>query len=398
MKSLAVSLSDSVIQKHASGSGVTELRDLRSPLVLRFQRKNEKATWYLVQYEKRVKKRYRLGYWPVLKTKDVQSMIAEKLKSIFAGDFVSADRFEFVSELLIWYRDRCIAESFKASNRKKTIISHINHHLIPKVGKFRISEINKQTIDEYFFLPLQANGLKASTIKNLFYTLKPAFKRALNLSYISQNPMSNVVFGQHVTKRIKPKECALQITDRAHLLQSLLAQPDSRRLFLLFMLLYGTRIGETRSLKWEHIKLPERRIIIPAALTKTDDSHVLPITEQAYQLLISHRLNQGENAEFLFSIAGHQISESQAQYLVRVASGGDWSAHDLRKIARSCWAELGIDYWVSERLLNHKQKGLDAVYIKAGAYEVKMEALNKYHSWLFGCRHYAGIAAAADDC
>lgn len=382
-KSVAVQLTDSLIAKQMADVTVSELRDLRSPLALRIQKNRAKATWYLVQYEKGQKCRFRLGYWPFLKTKDAQSMVAEKLKTILAGEFAAADRFESVRELLIWYRDRCVAEKFKATNRKKTIISHINHHLIPKVGKFQIGQISKQIIDEHFFLPLQAEGLKASTIKNLFYTLKPAFKRAVSLGYISQNPMSDIIFGQHITKRIKPKECALQVTDCPELFKSLLGQPQSRRMFLLFMLLYGTRIGETRCLKWEHIKFAERRIVIPAELTKTEDSHVLPITDQALLLLNEHRATSKSSSEYLFTFVGRQLTETQAQFLVRSASESEWSAHDLRKVARSSWAELGIDYWVSERLLNHKQKGLDAVYIKANAYEVKLAALKTYHDWLF---------------
>jgi integrase len=87
-------------------------------------------------------------------------------------------------------------------------------------------------------------------------------------------------------------------------------------------------------------------------------------------------------------------SDSDADKLIRIASKGKFSAHDLRKFARSCWATIGIDYWVSERLLNHKQKGLDAVYIKADALDVKHAALTQYHQWLKGrvtCGHYAGI-------
>ncbi len=394
-KSVAVQITDSLITKQLADLAVTELRDLRSPLMLRIQKNRTKATWYLVQYEKGQKQRYRLGYWPFLKTKDAQSMVAEKLKLISVGEFSAADRLMSVRELLVWYRDRCVAEKFKATNRKKTIISHINHHLLPKLGSFSIGEINKQIIDEHFFLPLQAEGLKASTIKNLFYTLKPAFKRAVSLGYISHNPMSDIIFGQHITKRIKPKECALQVTDCPDLLKSLLSQPQSRRMFLLFMLLYGTRIGETRSLKWDHIKLAERRIVIPAELTKTEDSHVLPITEQAFLLLNEHKTTTPPSSEYLFTFSGRQLTETRAQFLVRSASESEWSAHDLRKVARSSWAELGIDYWVSERLLNHKQKGLDAVYIKADAYEVKLAALKTYHDWLFssGIKQAQEVAA-----
>lgn len=257
MRSLAVAITDTAIKNHAADVEVGELRDHRHPLLLRFQKSRNKATWYVVRYEQGKKKRYRLGYWPTLKTRDAQELVVDAIKKLVKGEFVAADKFDNVCQLLTWYRDRCMAESFKANNRKKAIISHIDHHLIPKLGDIRLCEINKQCIDERFFLPLQANGLKVSTIKHMFYTLKPAFKRALNLGYISSNPMSDVVFGQHVTKRIKPKECALLITDKALLVEGILSQPILNRTFMMIMLMFGTRIGETRNLKWAHVHLDE---------------------------------------------------------------------------------------------------------------------------------------------
>ena len=390
MQSVALTISDAAINRHAADVAVGELRDHKSPLVLRFHKARNKATWYVVRYEQRTKKRYRLGYWPTLKTKDAQQLAPEVIKNIVKGEFVAADKFNTVGQLLRWYLDRCMAEKFKASSRKKSLASHINYHLLPKLGHLKISEVNKQVIDELFFLPVQADGLKASTIKNMFYTLKPAFKRAHNLGYIGHNPMSEVVFGQHVTKRIKPKECQLQITDREQLLSSIEQCTLVKRMFALFMLMFGTRIGETRRLLWSRVQLAERRIVIPAELTKTEESHVLPITDAAYSYLSQYEAAcRKAHSVYLFEHHGHDLSAAQAQSWVRGISAGKWSAHDLRKFARSSWAELGIDYWVGERLVNHKPKGLDAVYIKAGAYEVKLAALEKYHNWLFLSRHSA---------
>lgn len=62
-----------------------------------------------------------------------------------------------------------------------------------------------------------------------------------------------------------------------------------------------------------------------------------------------------------------------------------WSAHDLRKRARSIWAELGVDYIVAESLLNHSGSALDEAYIYAHMAENKREALQTYHDWLNSC-------------
>ena len=41
-----------------------------------------------------------------------------------------------------------------------------------------------------------------------------------------------------------------------------------------------------------------------------------------------------------------------------------------------------MDYIVGERLLNHKLKNLDEVYIHTTMQAQKREALEKYHAWL----------------
>ena len=393
MQSLSVVISDAAITRHAADADVGELRDQRHPLAFRFHKSRQKGTWYLVRYEKGKKIRHRLGYWPTLKTRDTVSMVPDSLQRLNRGEVVAADRFDTVGELLAWYRDRCQAEKFKARSRKRAIKSHMDCHLIPKLGSIRLCELNKKLIDEKLFLPLQAESLKASTIKHMFYTLKPAFKRAADLGYITRNPMIGIVFGEHVTKRIKPKEAKLHVSDRDQVIEQLFNQPNPLRMFLLFMIMFGTRIGETRNLQWSHIQLKERRIVIPAELTKTEDSHVLPITDAVFELLTEYQQHFGGRSGYLFEHRGHLLTESQAQKWVRQLGKGNWSAHDLRKFARSSWAELGVDYWVGERLLNHKPKGLDAVYIKAGAIDVKLAALDMYHNWLFSCRHSAGSDA-----
>ena len=80
---------------------------------------------------------------------------------------------------------------------------------------------------------------------------------------------------------------------------------------------------------------------------------------------------------------------------------GEWSSHDLRKVARTQWMDLGIDYLVGEMLLNHAMKDLDATYIHTTAEGMKRKALETWHQHLdchgFTALHggtYPGQAAA----
>ncbi|MCD9529581.1 hypothetical protein [Photobacterium carnosum] len=76
------------------------------------------------------------------------------------------------------------------------------------------------------------------------------------------------------------------------------------------------------------------------------------------------------------------IYSAKASEWVRGVSKQAWSAHDLRKRARSIWAELGVDYIVCESLLNHARDKLDQANIHTHMELQKKEALETYHKWL----------------
>lgn len=381
MASVAVALSDSQIKRYADDPQVDSLADLRNPLQLRFHRCRTKGTWCLVRYEKGRKKRHRIGYWPVLKTKDAQAMLPDLLKRLGKGEQLQSTEFATVGDLLTWYLQRIELETIKSKSRRKGVVSAIKQHLMPRLGDVLLCDVRKITLDEKLILPLQNAELKPSTIRQYFAVLKRVFASAAELELITINPMAGMKFSDHVQKRILPKFGKLQVQDIGRLGALIMELPENIKQLLLFMLMFATRIGETRQMRWSYIDFDARQIVIPESITKTGVVHVLPLTEQASeQLQAFKRLSNGS---YLFG-GKEAISASEADKQIRSVSGRKFSAHDLRKAARSAWAELGIDYWVGERLLNHKPKGLDLVYIGgADSYKVKQEALQRYHSWLF---------------
>ncbi|MCG9679098.1 hypothetical protein [Vibrio sp. Isolate24] len=79
------------------------------------------------------------------------------------------------------------------------------------------------------------------------------------------------------------------------------------------------------------------------------------------------------------------IHATKASEMVREISQGQWSAHDLKKLARTVWADLGVDYLVAETLLNDAKGKLDQAYIHTHTELQKLSALKAYHSWLKNC-------------
>ena len=182
-------------------------------------------------------------------------------------------------------------------------------------------------------------------------------------------------------------------------LAELWVQKPAEAMLPLMMLCHGTRIGETRLARWRHISLSDRVWIIPAEVTKTRTEHVLPLTEQVCALLERYRaqLNmRHKDSAFVFpGTPGQAISEKTASYLFNRISGGEWSSHDLRKLARTGWADLGVDYLIGELLLNHAMGFAAQTYIHTTADDLKLDALKRWHDWL-DARGFAAIHGLTD--
>lgn len=379
MKSIATQINDTAIKSHAKNLDVGELRDMRHALSLRFHKSRHRATWCYLHSVNGSLKRTRIGYWPTLKTKEAVSMIPGIVEALHQGKEVQNSTFKTVGELLNWYTARTERETIKSQSRRKGVLSAIDKHLLPRLEDVNINAVRKLLIDERLVLPLQNANLKPSTIRQYFAILKRVFASARELELIAVNPMAGMKFRDHVQRRIEPKQGKLLVDDVPALLEQISTTPVTNRMLLLFMLFFGTRIGETRQLRWRYIDLNSGQIIIPETITKTAAVHILPITQQAKHLLVKYK--QQCKGEYLFG-GKEPMSASAADKAIREASKRKFSAHDIRKLARSVWATIGIDYWVAERLLNHKQKGLDLVYINADSMAVKREALEQYHQWL----------------
>ncbi|MBF4354445.1 tyrosine-type recombinase/integrase, partial [Vibrio anguillarum] len=143
--------------------------------------------------------------------------------------------------------------------------------------------------------------------------------------------------------------------------------------------------------KWRHINLETKQWHIPARNTKSKKDIVYPLSDEMVEYLASYKqwqLSQYYKGNNVFPLTKRDkspIHAALASQMVREVSKSEWSAHDLRKLARTIWADLGVDYLVAESLLNHAKDKLDVVYIHTHVELQKKNALNTYHNWLKNC-------------
>jgi len=144
---------------------------------------------------------------------------------------------------------------------------------------------------------------------------------------------------------------------------------------LTLVLLTGCRSGEIISGRWRDIDLD--RDVWTMRETKNGEPHDVMLPQQAVELL---RYRQGIDKIFVFpSPRGCQHVAQKAlglaQYTARHAAGHKpvedpievpWTVHDLRRTVATGLARLGCPRVVQDRVLNHVDTSVGAIYDRHG--------------------------------
>lgn len=386
-KTLTVAISDAEIRRHAGGE-IRQLRDNRHREI-RFRYSTtdrNKGSWHVVVRGKWSK----AGNYPSINAKLMISTLPTILarRAVDPNAASTTTAWHTVGEVLTWYADRMSRDRGLSTKRKASAQSALRCHLTPRLQDVPLAGLDRASLDRLLMWPMQER-YALSFVRSVYGVLAVAFRQAMRLGLITVNPVADLKYTDFVQTRIKPKPARLRGDDLPTLLHDLterIERAPLESMLALMMLCHGTRLGETRQARWKNLNLITRQWFIPAPDTKTKAEHTLPLTVQACALIERYRTIQqagGYQGPFLFpGRAGGAISTTMASTLFKGMSKGEWSSHDLRKVARTAWADLGVDYMVGEMLLNHAMKDLDATYIHTTAEGMKRKALETWHDHL----------------
>lgn len=384
-----VKFSEAEVRRQAADTSVRDLRDPRHPgLYLRFWSNRERASWHLVRGKQWVP----IARWPELGVAAVLAELPALRQRLMRRPATAAvaSGMATVGQLLDWYGDRMARDRSLSSKRKAGARSAIAQHLKPRLDVLALTDVSADTLDRHLMWPCQAE-VSLSYLRQMFVLLLTAFRQARQLGLIDHNPMAGMRFNDFTKAKILPKAARLRGVQLPELLQQLAQAFNTTpgdAMLALMMLAHGTRIGETRMARWADISLAASEWFIPAANTKTRTEHRLPLTAQLKALLVRYRAiqqAQGYEGVYLFpNRRGLSLSETQASMVFTRLGQGAWTSHDLRKVSRSTWTDLGIDGHIGEMLLNHSLGKIAATYINTQAIQQRRAALEKWHAWLDG--------------
>jgi integrase len=135
------------------------------------------------------------------------------------------------------------------------------------------------------------------------------------------------------------------------------------------LLLLGQRRSEVAEMQWSEVDANKRTWTIPAARSKNDSEHIVPLPDAAVNILNS--LPRFSEGDFVFTttagarpVSGFSKAKTRTDQILakhKTAIDG-WRVHDLRRTCRTGMARLGVPEIVSERVLNHLPQGLGKIY------------------------------------
>jgi integrase len=138
---------------------------------------------------------------------------------------------------------------------------------------------------------------------------------------------------------------------------------------LKLLMLTGCRRNEIGGLRWSEVDLDRAMLNIPGTRTKNHHPLSLPLAPLALHILRS--VPRREGRQTVFSPPGWAYFKLQIDARIVGAAGkmlAPWRIHDIRRSVATHMAELGVEPWIVETVLNHRgghKSGVAGTYNRA---------------------------------
>ncbi|CAK0760428.1 hypothetical protein CCP4SC76_3290007 [Gammaproteobacteria bacterium] len=136
------------------------------------------------------------------------------------------------------------------------------------------------------------------------------------------------------------------------------------------MLFAGLRVGEVLALRWEDIDLTKRTLT--AKGTKNGTDHTMPIADPLVHVFREQQAKTGDT-ELVFPTGNKPNYPRNTIKRVIVATGIDFSPHDLRRTFATIAEATGSPTTMVKRLLNHTTNS----DVTGGYIKTEMETLRQ---------------------
>lgn len=234
---------------------------------------------------------------------DAQRWLDEVTASVLTGQYVDprAGRITF----------RSYGEQWRAAkpHRPTTQVKaeqHLRVHAYPAFGDRQLSRIRRGDVQSWV-TAMEKNGMKPSTVRTTFNTIRAVFRAAVDDKVIAESPCKNVDLPEVERRKVVPLT-----VDQVRALAE--AMPDQYRALVILGAGTGLRPGELFGLQVRHVDFFKRQLHVEqqvqqtkgggtrVCLPKTKESHrVVPLPDVVLHTLVAHlKAFPGDPDDFLF--------------------------------------------------------------------------------------------------
>lgn len=345
-----------------------------------------------------------LGRYPELSLTKAREMAAAKRVDVRQGIDVAQEKqarkaaarldaltakTRTVEALYADFFARQIAGQWKDSDQ---VASLFRLHILPRLGYRQVIDVRPADID-MILRPL-ADRQVIRTAGKVLQLTKRLFDYAMTRKLIDANPAAPFSH-RDIGGKTGPRSRVLSRAELATLFEAMRKTPNFPPHVVAavkLLLALGVRKGELLRATWDEFDLTEGVWRIPAERTKTVAAIRIPLDPWAIEVLNE----QAAKSQNLYVFPALRLSPGKTtgymgeatinQALYRLQSDIEpFTVHDLRRTARTHLAALGVPPYVAELCLNHKLKGIAAVYDVHDYFEERRAALSAWASLLVEC-------------
>lgn len=249
--------------------------------------------------------------------------------------------------------DKYVNEYAKFNKRSwQKDAERLNNHLVKFFGEMIVTEITPKIIFSYK-IQRYSQGVCGGTINRELTIMKHMYSVAVReWEWTRDNPVKRV----KMEKENPPKDRWLAYEEEERLLK---ACPDWLKEIVIFALNTGLRQGDILSILWKDVDLENGIILLNISKIGTRDS--IPLNSIVWDLLrrkASERTHL--SSDYVFpSEAGTRMDGGnlRTDFMKALKKAGvkDFRFHDLRHTFATRLVQNGVDLYMVQRLMHHKQ-------------------------------------------
>jgi integrase len=389
VKTIQATISKELFGKHADGNGLYFVLP-----------KSGMPYWMLRYTSNKKRKEMSLGKYKDLSLQNARFEASAKMKLVREGldPLLEKKRSEQESITTVddlftdWYKG--IAARIKHAEIPKRVYQK---DISPVIGMYKLDQISARDVRTVIDT-IKSNRRMAVANDALGYC-KQLFNHAVKLDLLKYNPalpFTHKDAGGTEQARTRALSEAELETFLLIAQQNIKSFGRDNYLAVLLLVCLGVRKSELCEAKWREFDLDNAVWQLPAIRSKTDVGIDIPLAHEVIQWLKELKI-RACGSEYVFpsrrtSKHPHMGSDTLNRAIGKlfgretgnkskppnlIGNMEYFTVHDLRRTCRTLLAKQGTSSHVAERCLNHKLKGVEAIYNQHDYFDERREALCK---------------------